>query len=71
MELCWLDGMEEKPEDLSSNTCLAFVNAIEWRLGDPGLDRRVGDAEADCLVGESGGVSFGVVLRDPKVNARP
>ena len=67
--LWWFDGTEENTDDLPSNMFLVLEIAIEWRLGDPGLDNFVGDSSAVRLVGEPGGVSLGVVLSDE--NRRP
>lgn len=54
IEPCWLEGAE---------------NDNECRLGDGGLDVRVGDTDADRIGGETGGVNRGVLVWD--TNNRP
>lgn len=67
--------ISEPPEDIElffdeSNACLILENEIECRRGgETGLEVLVGETDAENLVGESGGVSLGVLLCD--ANRKP
>lgn len=60
-----LELAEEKTEDVLSIPPLAAdVTAIECLLGETGLGVLVGDADADRVGGDPGGVSRGVLVWD-------
>lgn len=60
-ELYWLELAEENIEDLSSKP-LEVENETECLLGETGFEVRVGDADADWMGGEAGGVYRGVLV---------